>query len=124
MLDALFAAGGPVTAECIADGLGGRLERSEISSVYRNLERLEELGFVRHLHAAHGPGLYVLEDGCERAYLACERCDRVVAVDAARLAPVRAFVRGRFGFDARFGHFPLIGLCERCARGQRAARVS
>ena len=33
---------------------------SDLASVYRNLEHLEELGVVRHVHFGHGPGLYAL----------------------------------------------------------------
>ena len=32
----------------------------ERTSVYRNLERLEALGVVSHVHVGHGPGLYAL----------------------------------------------------------------
>ena len=28
---------------------------------------------------------------------------------------VRALVREGFGFEARFGHFPIVGLCPACA---------
>jgi Fur family ferric uptake transcriptional regulator len=111
VLEALFAAEGPVSAERIAADSGGALDAS---SVYRALERLEELGAVRHLHVAHGPGLYALIVGGEREYLACERCDQVTAVDAVRLDPVRRRIRTDFGYEARFSHFPIVGLCERC----------
>lgn len=124
VLNALFAAQGPVSAEEIADGLGGRVMASEISSVYRNLERLEELGLVRHLHAGHGPGLYVLESDTEVGYLACERCDRIIAIDGERLGAVRAAVRMTGGFEADFGHFPLIGVCGECARETHARPTS
>jgi len=115
VLAALFAAEGPVSAEYIADGLDGRMIRSEVSSVYRNLERLEELGVVRHVHVGHGPGLYALESGTQREYLVCERCNRVDTVDAERLDPARAEIREQFGYEARFSHFPIVGLCKRCA---------
>jgi Fur family ferric uptake transcriptional regulator len=115
VLGALFAAAVPVSAEQIAAGLGGRVPTSEISSVYRNLERLEELGIVRHLHVGHGPGLYALETGSEQEYLACEHCGRVTMVDAERLAGVHARIRDEFGFEADFSHFPLVGLCGDCA---------
>src|SRR3712207_1173155 len=58
VLEALYAAPGPVTAEQIASGLGGRLPSSDLASVYRNLETLEEVGLVRHVHLGHGPGRY------------------------------------------------------------------
>jgi Fur family ferric uptake transcriptional regulator len=127
VLAALFEADGPVSAEYIADGLGGRMIRSEVSSVYRNLERLEELGVVRHVHVGHGPGLYALESGTEREYLVCERCSRVDTVDAERLDRARAEIRKQFGYEARFSHFPIVGLCRRCAAaaaGGSDARVA
>lgn len=114
VLAALFAADGPVSAEYVADGLGGQMTRSDVSSVYRNLEHLEELGVVRHVHVGHGPGLYALEDDTHREYLVCERCDRVDSVDAVRLDEVRVAIRKAFGYKAHFGHFPIVGLCGRC----------
>lgn len=115
VLEALFAADGPVSAEYIADGLEGRLVRSDVSSVYRNLELLEDLGVVRHVHVGHGPGLYTLEGKTGREYLVCERCDRVDTVESTRLDAVRSQVREEFGYEAGFGHFPIVGLCPACA---------
>src|ERR1700710_2375475 len=50
--------GRPVTVEELADGLGGRVPRSDAASTYRNLETLEDLGLVRHMHLGHGAGRY------------------------------------------------------------------
>jgi Fe2+ or Zn2+ uptake regulation protein len=117
VLAALFAAGRPVSAEEIASGLGGVVPPSDLGSVYRNLETLEALGLVRHMHLGHGPGRYVLAAREARDYLACERCGDLLAADADDLEPVRALVREAFGFEARFGHFPIVGLCPACAGG-------
>jgi Fur family ferric uptake transcriptional regulator len=108
VLDALFAASGPLAAEQIAPGL-------EPASVYRNLERLQQLGVVTHVHVGHGPGRYVLARGGAREYLVCERCGRITSVDPARLDEVRERVRAAFGHEARFTHFPIHGLCADCA---------
>jgi len=115
VLEALFAADGPVSAEQLAQGLDGRTTPVELTSVYRSLEYLEELGLLRHVHLGHGPGLYALAGAREREYLACERCDRVTAVEAAALDPIRAQIRDAFGYEARFSHFPIVGLCASCA---------
>lgn len=123
VLSALFAAEGPVSADYIAEGLGGRMVRSEVSSVYRALERLEELGVVRHVHVGHGPGLYALEGDTPREYLVCERCDRVDTVAADRLDRVRGEIRAEIGYEARFSHFPIMGLCAACAGGEDARRA-
>ena len=108
VLEALFAADAPLPADAVAPGL-------DRASVYRALEYLEELGVVRHMHLGHGPGLYALTGGEEREYLVCERCDRVLAVDAAQLDEVRDAIERDFGYRARFSHFPVVGLCADCA---------
>jgi len=115
VLEALLTAREPISAEDIADGLGGRMTQSDIASVYRNLETLGDLGLVRHFHAGHGPGRYVLGDYGEREYLACESCGALESVEPAALEPVRDAVRKLSGFEASFSHFPIVGLCARCA---------
>jgi Fur family ferric uptake transcriptional regulator len=113
VLEALFAAGRPVTAEEISDGVGGRVPPSDLASVYRNLEMLERLGLVRHVHLGHGPSLFA-PAGDHHELVACERCGTSVAL-APRLAEaMRQAVRAATGFEARFSHLPLPGLCPRC----------
>ena len=117
VLEALLSADAPVSAEEIATGLDGRLPSSDLASVYRNLETLGDLGLVRHIHAGHGPGRYLLAGEQDREYLACESCGRLEAVEADALADVRAAIRELSGFEARFSHFPIVGRCRDCARG-------
>ena len=114
VLEALYGAEGPLSAERIAEGLEGRLPRSDLASVYRNLETLEEVGLVRHVHLGHGPGLYALA-APEHEYLVCESCHAVRSVAREELDEVRAKVRKQFGYEARFTHFPLVGLCPDCS---------
>lgn len=114
VLEALFAAEEPLSAEQIADGLAGRLPRSDLASVYRNLETMEALGLVRHFHLGHGPGLYALTGAAEREYLVCSSCRTVRAVEPEALDEIRAAIDGAFGYRASFSHFPIVGICERC----------
>jgi Fur family ferric uptake transcriptional regulator len=116
VLEALFAARKPVSAEDLAGGLNGRTTAVELTSVYRALEYFEDLGIVRHVHFGHGPGLYALASANEREYLVCERCAKVMAVDAPRLDPVREQIQASFGYHASFAHFPIVGLCASCAK--------
>ena len=113
VLAALYAADGPLSAEQIADGVGGRVPRSDVASVYRNLETFERLGIVRHVHLAHSPSLYSIANG-EREYITCERCGEFLAVAPDELYEVRRAIRSRFGYRARFSHFPIVGLCGAC----------
>ena len=114
VLEALFAVEGPVSAEHIATSL-----RLDVTSVYRNLEALEEHGLARHVHLGHGPGLYALVGRGEREFLSCERCGAVRTVTPEQLDPVRDQIRLLFGYEARFTHFAVVGLCPACARERR-----
>ena len=116
VLEALYAADAPISAEQIADGLAGRLPRSDLASVYRNLETLEQVGLVRHSHLGHGPGLYMPTGAREREYLVCDSCNAVMAVEPSDMDAVRTLIHERFGYEARFSHFPILGLCADCAR--------
>jgi Fur family ferric uptake transcriptional regulator len=113
VLESLYAAGEPLLAERIAGGLEGRFPISDLASVYRNLETLEELGLVRHFHLGHGPSLYA-PAGEEREYLLCESCHKLRAVDPSELDGVRELIRKESGFRARFTHFPIVGICPVC----------
>jgi Fur family transcriptional regulator, ferric uptake regulator len=118
VLEALYRADSPVKAEEIAGGLDGLLPRSDLASVYRNLETLEQLGLVRHIHLGHGPGRY--EPATQpRDYLVCEHCESVVSVPAGHLDEARRTIEAATGFRTRFDHFPLTGICAGCS-DQRA----
>ena len=110
VLDALFEAEGPVTAAHLSRTLS-----LDESSVYRNLELLEDRGVIRHLHLGHSPGLYVLASEHDVEYLYCERCAKVTAVTPDRLDPIREQVRREFGYTPRFTHFAIVGLCGDCS---------
>ncbi|HEX4466878.1 MAG TPA: transcriptional repressor [Solirubrobacteraceae bacterium] len=115
MLQALLDADAPVSAENVAR----RLELDS-ASVHRNLETLERHGLVRHVHLGHGPGLYAMLGGGEREYLHCERCGATKALAPKELDPVRRRIRERYGYEARFSHFPIVGLCSKCAGSDEA----
>src|SRR3954468_10705242 len=116
VLEALFAADGPVTAETIAAGLDGRFPCSDLASVYRNLDTLEEIGLVHHFHVAHGAGLYALAAPHPYGYVACDGCGGHRPLDHDTVAQVAAVVRAACGYEPQLVHFPVIGRCPECRR--------
>jgi Fur family ferric uptake transcriptional regulator len=105
VLVTLLAAERPLTAEQIACG-------RDVASVYRNLEALESIGLVQHVHPGHGPGRYVLT--CTGGWASCETCGDAVRLDPATVERIRRAVLDATGFDAPFTHFPVVGLCPDC----------
>ncbi|HEX5195159.1 MAG TPA: transcriptional repressor [Solirubrobacteraceae bacterium] len=118
VIEALFAADGPVSASALARRLS-----LEESSVYRNLEVLEQRGLARHVHLGHGPGLYVLAGRDRTEFLYCEGCGAVTVLEPHELDAIRDQIHDRFGLTARFAHFPIVGLCSRCAAGDGRAHT-
>ncbi len=114
LLESLYRSDDPMTAERLASGLDGQVPRSDVASVYRNLETLEQVGLVKHFHLGHGTGLYVRAGAAVREYLVCDSCGAVRALPPADLDRVRDAVREDTGWESRFTHFPISGLCPDC----------
>ena len=104
VLEALYADRRPRTAEEIA-------HNADLASVYRNLDTLEELGLVRHVHLGHGPGLYTVD---EYEFVVCEHCGAYDAVEPHRLDAARELIERELGYHPRFTHFPIVGVCRGC----------
>ncbi|QGN34741.1 Fur family transcriptional regulator [Microlunatus sp. Gsoil 973] len=117
ILDVLFEVRDPLSVEQIARRAAPELD---VPSTYRNLEHLETVGLVRHVHFGHGPGLYELVSDHERWYALCESCGAVTAFSPADLDPVRVTIDERIGYQVRFAHFPLVGLCRACQAPDQA----
>jgi Fe2+ or Zn2+ uptake regulation protein len=110
VLEALYTAESPVTAEELANGLPG----ADLASTYRNLDVLEEHGLVRHVHLGHGAGRYTLTTTERVEFITCERCGSFDALHARRLDRVREAIEAETGYVARFTHFPIVGVCPAC----------
>jgi len=83
--------------------------------VYRNLERLEELGVVRHVHLAHGPGLYSLARGGACEYLVCDRCGKVTQFEDPALEAAIDQVAARLDYQVGAHDVVLRGAWPDCA---------
>ncbi len=85
-----------------------------ISTVYRTLEVLEDLGLVRHAHLSDRAPTYHSVTGHEHFHLVCRNCDRVTSVGTEEAASFAAMLRERQGFDADVGHLTVFGTCTTC----------
>ena len=85
-----------------------------ISTVYRTLEVLEELGLVKHAHLSDRAPTYHSVGGHEHFHLVCRNCHRVISVDAGVLDPLLERLRTDEGFTADVGHLTVFGRCDQC----------
>ncbi len=85
-----------------------------VSTVYRTLEVLEELGLVRHAHLSDRAPTYHSVTDHEHFHLKCRNCHKVVSVDPAELQPLRDRLAERYRFVVDVGHLTVFGHCEEC----------
>ena len=86
-----------------------------ITTVYRTLDLLSELGLVRHTHLGHGPPVYSTE-GHEHLHLVCHRCGEVAQAPRELLDDVAGTLHADRGFVLDTTHLALSGTCRRCVQ--------
>ncbi|MEU1278713.1 Fur family transcriptional regulator [Streptomyces sp. NPDC005805] len=93
-----------------------------ISTVYRTLELLEELGLVSHAHLGHGAPTYHLADRHHHLHLVCRDCTGVIEADVTVASEFTEKLRRQFGFDTDMKHFAIFGRCEDCTKRSESAK--
>jgi len=99
-----------------AEELAESLDDVHVSTVYRTLGLLEEIGVVRHIHLSHGPAIYerTAVSGDIR-HLVCESCGRHVAVPRRVFDTARRALERDYDFVLDGSHFAIVGRCRSCA---------
>lgn len=87
----------------------------DLSTVYRNLEVLEELGAIRHTHLTDRAPTYHAVTDHDHFHLVCRACGQVTSVPLAEVEPLGEQLRRTRGFVADLGHLALFGRCADCA---------
>ena len=85
-----------------------------ISTVYRTLELLEELGLVRHAHITDRAPTYHSTATPEHGHLVCRQCSRIIEVSPDVIAPLTKALHDRHGFTTDVGHLTIFGTCADC----------
>ncbi|MBB0245587.1 transcriptional repressor [Streptomyces alkaliphilus] len=91
-----------------------------VSTVYRTLDLLEELGLVSHSHIGHGPPTYHLAEHHDHMHLMCRGCEEVLEAPLELAEPFAERLRAALGFETDLRHFAIFGHCAKCAAGHRA----
>jgi Fur family ferric uptake transcriptional regulator len=85
-----------------------------LSTVYRTLEVLEDVGLVTHAHIGHGAPTYHAVDEELHIHLVCDRCRKVLSVPADTALTFTTSLAKDFGFTTDIAHVSVHGLCSNC----------
>ena len=106
---------GHATPEQISESVPG----VDVTTVYRNLELLEDLGLVRHAHLGHGaPSYRPAED--QHVHIVCHSCGAVLDAEPGLVDELAATLLAEHDFGLDRAHFTVFGHCGRC-RAESAA---
>jgi Fur family ferric uptake transcriptional regulator len=105
---------GHATPEDIATAVRHTASGVNISTVYRTLELLEQLGLVQHTHLGHGAPTYSVTTDNDHVHLVCRDCGGVQEANAELLADAVRRLAEERGFTLDVGHVALFGRCADC----------
>ena len=107
------------TAEDIYDRVHIKFKSLDLSTVYRTLDLLVDLGLVVVLDTGEGQRRYELVGvhGMHH-HLHCRVCGNVTPADKEAVQPMIDALRQQYGFVAQPGSLTITGLCEECAEKQ------
>ncbi len=107
---------GHATPEDIAGSVRETATGVNISTVYRTLELLEELGLVQHTHLGHGAPTYSVASELDHVHLVCRDCGAIDEAPPSVVATVVEELAATRGFQVDVGHFAVFGRCRGCSR--------
>ena len=85
-----------------------------VSTVYRTLELLEELGLVRHTHLSDRAPTYHSKANPEHVHLVCRVCGKVTEAAPSTFDPLTSELRRQHDFETDLGHLTVFGRCLTC----------
>jgi Fur family transcriptional regulator, ferric uptake regulator len=88
-----------------------------LSTVYRTLELLEQIGLVTHTHLGHGAHRYHLAADAQHVHLVCRGCGAIQQLDPAAVSSLVSVLDDEYGFETDVGHLTVFGRCAQCRAG-------
>ncbi len=110
---------GQATPEEVAEKVRQTHPGINLSTVYRNLETLENVGLVQHTHLGHGGATYHAAEELTHLHLVCGTCE---SVGDAPITIAGQFVNALaddYGFKTDVSHFAIYGTCAACVAKQK-----
>jgi Fur family ferric uptake transcriptional regulator len=83
-------------------------------TIYRTLDLLAEMGYVRRIHTDQGCNSYAAASHGHRHHVVCRQCGAAVEVEGCDLSPFMERVSKETGYRIEDHLLELVGLCSAC----------
>ena len=121
ILDAIHEEG-HITADEIYQWVRAKSPAINLTTVYRTLELLKELGIVTAINTGDGCVHYELAGEQPHHHLVCEGCGQTLELDCDVLLPLEQELCKRYGFQVNLNHLALFGTCPECQKSRRKTK--
>ncbi|MDQ3223388.1 MAG: transcriptional repressor [Gemmatimonadota bacterium] len=115
ILELLYARGDHATADEIFAAARERYPYLNISTVYRTLELLRDIGILSETDLGDDRRHFALLSEDRHHHLICLHCGCVQEIDDRLFDGLRAGLQKSHDFTARIDHLALFGSCQACA---------
>ena len=89
-------------------------ESINLSTIYRTLELLNELGLIRHAHLSDRAPTYHSATGHEHAHFVCRGCKKMISVGRDEMEQALGELAAKHDFTPDYGHLTVFGTCADC----------
>jgi Fur family ferric uptake transcriptional regulator len=83
-------------------------------TVYRTLEKLEELGLIQRVHQSKGCQAFITAGQGHQHLLLCTQCGQITLFEGGDLSVFIDSVARKTGYQINEHWLQLFGLCENC----------
>ena len=103
-----------------AQDIHGRLRLDDadapgLTTVYRSLDSLVEIGLVQQVDLGDGEKRYeLIKPGEHHHHLICEACKSSVHLDSCLVHDLDEAIRKKYGFEIRSHVLEIFGVCKNC----------
>ncbi len=85
-------------------------------TVYRTLEKLEELHLIQRVHQPGGCNAYLPHAQGHQHLIICQGCGKAVYFEGENMQAFFEQVAGKHGFTVKEHWLQLFGLCSECSK--------
>jgi Fur family ferric uptake transcriptional regulator len=114
VVEALHDTDKHVSAEEIYARVKEKYPYANISTVYRTLELLKELGLVNEIALGDGCVRFHPAESGHHHHLVCQKCHSIIDLPESALAPLEHVLSEKHQFKADLKHMAVFGLCSEC----------
>jgi len=116
ILSAIENSNDHISAEEIYTQVVTKYPHINISTVYRTLELLKELGLVTETNLEEGRVRYHPADKGHHHHLVCQECGAIIDLDESVLSSLKSALFREYKFSADLRHLAIFGRCANCIK--------